>query len=350
MATALASGVDTLLNWTKGRDPDGKAADIIGILNQSNEINQYMLWEESNGALMNRTTVQVLLPTVSSRMLGAGIPTSTSRVAQFDDAMSILDVFNEVDIAMANINGEVGAYRLSRAIPFFEALSQKFSGLLFYGNSTQTASDFYGLSARYPTVNSANAANAVNVLDGGGTSNVNASMYLVTLGTKALTGLFPRGMAAGLQHRDWGQQIAQVTAGYGATMLPVYRDQFTWNCGIALKDWRQVVRIANIDTTNLANEQNAADLIKLMIKALYRLPSISMPASTTGNPMTSIAPVGRNLFVCNRTLREMLHIQAENKRNNTLTWGEIAGMKVLFFMGIPIINSDQLLSTEAQVT
>src|SRR5580700_439930 len=109
MATALASGVDTLLNWTKGRDPDGKAADIIESLNQSNEINQYFLWEESNGPLMNRTTVRVLLPTVTSRQLGQGIPTSTSRVAQFDDAMAILDVFNEVDIKMAELNGEVGA-------------------------------------------------------------------------------------------------------------------------------------------------------------------------------------------------------------------------------------------------
>jgi hypothetical protein len=349
MATALPNTVDTLLNWTKGRDPDQKAADIVEILNQSNEIISYMLWEESNGPLMNRTTVRVALPTVSSRQIGAGIPISTSRVAQFDDAMSILDVMNEVDIALAKLNGEAGAYRLRMALPYFEALSQKFATLFFYGNSTTTPSDFFGLSARYPTVTAANAANAINVLDGGGVGSANTSCWFLTLADKALTGIFPKGMAAGLQHKDWGEQMAQVTAGYGATILPVYRDQYTWNCGLALKDWRWCVRVANIDANNLAAENNAADLIKLLIKAYYRLPSIATPASGTGNPMSSFANPGRSVIVCNRTVREMLHIQTLNKANNTVAYMEVAGQKILTFLGVPVINCDQLLNTEARV-
>src|SRR4051812_19995117 len=102
MGTALANTVDTLINWTKGRDPDLKAADIIEILNQSNEIIPYMLWEEGNGPLMNRTTIRTVLPTVSTRQVGAGIPASTSRTVQVDDAMALLDVMNEVDLVLAD--------------------------------------------------------------------------------------------------------------------------------------------------------------------------------------------------------------------------------------------------------
>lgn len=348
MAT-LGTTVDTLINWTKGRDPDLKAADIIEILNQSNEIIPYMLWEEGNGPLMNRTTIRTALPTVSTRQVGAGIPASSSRTIQVDDAMALLDVMNEVDLVLADQMGDAGSYRLRAAIPFFEAMSEKFAQLLFYGNSTQTPSDFFGLSPRYASGNATVAANAQNVLDGAGTGSVNTSIWLLTLSDRSLTGIFPKGTPAGLQHRDWGQQLSQVTAGYGATKLPVYQDQYSWACGIALKDWRWCARIANIDTTNLANENNAADVIKLMIKAYYRLPSIATPASVTGNPMSSIANPGKTVFVCNRTVREMMHIQALNKTNNCIQYMDVAGSKILTFWGVPILNCDQILSTESAV-
>ena len=349
MATALNNTVDTLANWTKGRDPDLKAASVVEILNQSNEMTSFLQWQQANAPWMNRTTVRTVLPTVSSRQLGQGVVMSTSRVGQFDDAMSILDVFNEVDCKLAEASGDVAGYRLRAGLPFWEALYQKFAYLLFYGNSATTPSDFYGLSSRYATVNPATANNAQNVLDGLGTSSVNASMWLLTLGDKALTGIFPAGSPVGIYHEDWGRQNSTITAGYGASVLPVYRDQYQWTCGVALKDWRWCVRIANIDTTNLVAESGAADLFKLMDKAMYRLPSIATPPSTTGNPMSSIATPGVQIWACNRTMREMLSVQASNKVSNQLGWMDYQGRKVLAFMGIPIVNVDQLSNAEAQV-
>ena len=42
-------------------------------------------------------------------------------------------------------------------------------------------------------------------------------------------------------------------------------DLYTWDLGIALHDWRYVVRIANIDVTALRTNANAgANLIKMM--------------------------------------------------------------------------------------
>ena len=128
-----------------------------------------------------------------------------------------------------------------------------------------------------------------------------------------------------------------------------HQERWQWKAGLALWDWRWCVRACNIDVSNLTTESGAADLIKTMIKMMYRVPSICTPPSTTGNPMTSLAIPGRQSFYCNRTVREMLHIQLLNKTSNQLTFETFDGKKVMTFLGIPIRNSDQLLSTEARV-
>jgi hypothetical protein len=55
--------------------------------------------------------------------------------------------------------------------------------------------------------------------------------------------------------------------------MRAYQERWQWKAGIALKDWRYAVRIPNIDISNLVAKSSAADLIELMIKATYRIPS-----------------------------------------------------------------------------
>jgi hypothetical protein len=348
--TVIANTVDTLINWAKGTNLAGRVVPVVELLSQSNEIITDMLWEQGNMPLGNRTSVNVALPTVYSRQLGQAVSMSSPRFEQFDDAMALLEGVSDVDVKLANLSGDAGLYRYRQMRLFMESMSQTFSNFFWYGNNTLNATQFSGMAPRYSTVNSATASNAQNVLDAGGTGSANTSLWLLTHGDMALTGIFPTGSAAGIQHMNVGETEATVTAGYGpGQALRVYRDRYTWDCGISLKDWRWCVRVANIDVNNLAAETGAADLIKLMVKATYRLPSISLPASTTGNPLTSFAIPGRPVFYANRTVRQYLHIQALNKVSNQLTLQDYGGYKVLTFNGIPIRNSDQLLNTEARV-
>ncbi len=349
MASTGAEFAISLIDWAKTRDPDGTSAEVAELLSQSNEFIQDLVWQEANGPTNHRVTQRVGLPTVYYRQLGQGTPGSKSEYAQFDEAMSMCDAWSEVDCKTANLEADQARFRFLEALGFIEAMSQKFATTFFYGDSSQNPTQFMGMSARYSTVNTATAANAQNVIDGGGTGSVNASMWLLNSGPRSLTGIFPKGSTAGLARHDHGEQTATMTAGYAQARLRVYQEQFTWDAGIALKDWRWCSRIANIDTTNLVNESGATDLIKNMVKATYRLPSISLPASTTGNPMTSIAMTGRPFWVCNRTIREMLEIQATNKISNQLKMDDVDGRKVLSFKGIPIRNCDALTNSEAQV-
>ncbi len=346
---AIANTVDTLMNWAKMRDPDGRAAQIVELLNQSNEIIPDMLWTEGNLPLGNRTTVRVSLPTVYTRQIGGAVATSTSRSAQFDDSCSIIEAWNEVDCKLADMQGDAAAYRFSQMLPYFEAMCQKFAYLFWYGDTTVDPTQFFGMAARYASL-SASIASSQNVINAGGSASVNASMWLVTHGQGATTGIFPKGSKAGLQHENLGKIRSQTAAAYPSTSLMVYADQYTWDAGVAVEDWRRNVRIANVDMTNLVAESGAADLLKLMYKALMRLPSIGMPASTSGNPMSQLPSGGRVSFYCNRTMREMLGIQALNKVSNQLVFDTMDGVKVLTFQGIPIRNSDQLTSSETAVS
>ena len=71
-----------------------------------------------------------------------------------------------------------------------------------------------------------------------------------------------------------------------------YRDHFKWEIGLVLRDWRYVARIANIDVTQLTGV-SAANLINLLVRALYRLPTA--PASATAIQTSDTPQVRANM-------------------------------------------------------
>ena len=58
---------------------------------------------------------------------------------------------------------------------------------------------------------------------------------------------FPKGSRAGLQTKDLGEEL--VSDGANGKYLAA-RSLYQWDAGMAVKDWRYVVRIANIDVSD----------------------------------------------------------------------------------------------------
>jgi len=145
--------------------------------------------------------------------------------------------------------------------------------------------------------------------------------------------IFPKGSAAGLQSRDLGEHTLVDAAG---GRYQGYRTHYKWDIGAVLRDWRYVVRIANIDVSDLTKNASAgADLIDLMTQALELVPNVGM---------------GRPAFYMPRKIRSFLRRQITNKvAASTLTMEEIAGKKVVAFDGVPCRRTDALLLTEARV-
>lgn len=327
-----ASNVLTLNDWAKRLDPDGKVPSIVELLSQTNEIVADMLFMEGNLPTGHRTTVRTGLPAVAWRLLNNGVAAGKSSTAQLDEQTGMLEAWSEVDKDLAELNGNTSAFRLSEGTAFIEAMNQEMASTLIYGNSSINPERFTGLAIRYSSLA---AGNGGNIIDAGGTGTDNMSVWLVNWGQHAVTGIFPKGSKAGLMHEDLGLVTVETANGIGAARMRAYRDHWQWKVGIALKDWRYVARIANVDVSNLVTEASAANLTKAMIRAMYRLPSLSM---------------GKSAFYMNRTAAEMLDIQ----RLNTVSGGGIVesmvdGKRTMSFRGVPIRIVDSLLNTEARV-
>jgi hypothetical protein len=331
MATIATKAV-TLLDWQKRIDPNGRVARIIELLNQTNEVLEDMPFMEGNLPTGHQTTVRTGLPTVYWRLLNKGVPTSKSTTTQVTDATGILEARSNVDIDVAKLNGNVSEFRLSEARPYIESMNQKMAETVIYGNYSTSPESFNGLAVRYSDLTT--AASKHNIIDAGGTGSDNTSILYVVWGDETAHGIFPKGSEVGLLHEDLGIQDVRDSDGND---LRVYKDWFQWKAGIVVKDWRYVVRIANIDVSDLVGESSAADIIKNLIKAEHRIPNINF---------------GKAAIYMNRTVYQMLDIQARSavQTGGQLGYSVVNGKRILDFRGVPIRKVDKILNTEARIT
>lgn len=324
----LGTSVLTLSDWAKRLDPNGQTSAIVELLNQTNEILGDMAFAEGNLPTGHRTTVRTGLPSVAWRLLNQGVTPSKSHTAQIDEQCGMLEAYSEVDKDLCELNGNSASFRLSEAQAFIEAMNQEMAQTLFYGNAGYDPEEFTGLGPRYSTLGQ-------NCISGGSVSGGDAtSLWLVVWGPNTVHGIFPKGSKAGLIHEDLGLVTVETALGIGGGRMRAYRDHWQWKFGIALRDWRYVVRIPNIDVSALVAESGATDLIKVMIKAIHRIPSLGM---------------GRPVFYANRTVLEMLDIQAMQRTNLYLTVGNEEGNRKVSLRGIPIRLCDQITEAEATV-
>lgn len=327
----LSTTNPTLADVASRMTADGKIdPQIVEMLNETNEILDDMTVIEANGFTEHKTTIRSGLPAGTWRKLNYGVQPEKSRTVPVKDSMGMLETYAEVDKALADLNGNSAAWRLSEDRAFIEGMNQTMATTLFYGDSSADPEKFMGLAPRY---NSLSAENAMNIIDAGGTGSDNASIWLIVWGPNTCHTIFPKGSAAGLQSRDLGEHTLTDAAG---GRYQGYRTHYKWDIGAVLRDWRYVVRIANIDVSDLTKNASAgADLIDLMTQALELVPNIGM---------------GRPAFYMPRKIRSFLRRQITNKvAASTLTMEEIAGKKVVAFDGVPCRRTDALLLTEARV-
>lgn len=320
----------TLADYTKSLDPDGSVARVIEVLSQVNEILDDMTWIEGNLPTGHRTVIRSGLPTPTWRKLYGGVqPGKSSRVSVTDNC-GMLEAYAEIDKALADLNGNTSAFRLSEDKAHIEGMSQEVARTLFYGNEGAVPEAFTGFSPRY---NSLAAENADNIVNAGGAGSDNTSVWLVVWGPDTCHGIFPKGSDAGLQVDDKGVVTLENVDGAGGRM-EAYRTHYRWDAGLALRDWRYVARIANIDVSDLATLANTKALITWMIQASERIPVLGR---------------GRACWYVNRTIREKLRLGITERIAANLSWETVAGKRVMAFDDIPVRATDALVNTEALV-
>lgn len=347
MAT-LGTSVTTYADWASRMDDGYRVATIIELLSQTNEVLDDMLVMEGNLPTGHKTTVRTGLPQATWRQLNAGVANGKSTTAQISDTCGNLETYSVIDKDIADLCGNTQEFRLSESMSFLEGMSQQVATTLIYGNQSLNPERFTGWAPRYSTLTTANSQTANNVISGGGAASTNTSMWIVCWGANTAFATFPKSKITGLQHRDMGEW--PVTDSNGLT-YQAYREHYKWEIGFVLRDWRYMARICNIDVTQLTGVA-AANLINLIIRAMYRLPTMPTSATTiqTSDSPSVRASMGRTVIYCNRVLRTYLDLQAMNKTNVLLRIEEFNGKPVTTFRGIPIRTVDAILNNEATVS
>lgn len=329
MAT-LATTHPTLLDVAKRTDPDGNTARIVEVLSETNDILLDAVFMEANDRTSHLTTVRSGLPSGTWRKLNYGVQPEKSTTVQVRDTLGMLESYAEVDKALVDMAGDPSGFRFSEDRAFIEGLSQTMADTMVYGDSSTNPERFMGLHERF---NDSSAENADNVLTADATASGSdqSSIYLVVWGENTVHGIYPKGSKAGLQTKDLGEVTLMDAAG---GQYQGYRTHYKWDMGLVVRDWRYVVRIANVDTSALVKDAaTGSDLIDMMTQALELIPNLG---------------AGRPVFYCSRTVRSFLRRQIANKvANSTLTMETVGGKQVMRFDEALVRRTDALLNTEA---
>jgi len=323
----------TLSDLAKVTDPDGGIADVVEILNSTNEILTDMSWMEGNLTTGHRSSIRSGLPTPTWRKLYGGVQPTKSRAVQVTDNTGMMEDYAEVDAALVGMAGDPAAFRLQEDRPHIEGMNQEFASTLFYGDESTAPEEFTGLAPRY---NSLSAENGDNIINGGGSGSDNASIWLICWSPQTVHGIIPKGSKAGIQQRDLGEVTIEDADGSNGRMQ-AFRTHYRWDVGLTVRDWRYAVRVANIDRSALVvTAATGADLNDLMHQAWTELPSTS---------------AGRCSWYMDKSILSMLRRQTANAvSSSTLSVDMVGGTMQTSWGGIPVRRCDALRPDEATIS
>ena len=360
MSTAIGNQNLTLLDHAKRTDPDGKIARIVEMLARVNSIVDDAVSMEGNTQTGHVTTMRTGLPQIAWRSINVGVQPSKSTTKQVAVTAGILEGMGKVDEELVELAPDGAAFRLSEVSPFMESFSQTLASTMFYGDTRVNPDRFTGLSAYYAQLNATYQANpdalinpsttlpdsGRNVFDaseggkygtpGGG---YNTSLWLVVWGEQSIHTFYPKGTRAGIYHEDKGKWLIDDGRSTGAQYW-AWVDQYKAKMGLCVRDWRQAVRIANIDVRALKTASDDSDssqnLVKKAIEAVNYVQFLN---------------AGKAAWYCNRMVKTYLEVKAMNKFNAFLKYEDLGeGKTMTKLMGIPVHRCDAIMNTEGAVS
>lgn len=342
MANGFSASVNpTYIDLMKAITPDGDSImPVAEILNEVNDgILEYISFMEGNLPTGHRHRVRTGLPTVSRGRINKGVTASKGTTAQVTDNCAELESLSEVDAKLVEMAPDPAMFRLQEDRPHIEAMNQQFFQDLWYADETVDPDAFTGLVPRYsdPT-----ASNADNLLDGSGGVDVSAatdlrSIWIICWSPTTCTGIIPKRTVANLQTMDLGEKWYEDDGSNTGARIRKYATYFRWMTGLAIPDWRYVVRIANISPSNIKDDASSGVSLPTILKdAIERLPSIT----------------GRPAIYMTRDVMQKLRRQLPSALDSsTLTMEDVGGIsprrRLVFDETFPVFRTDSLIKRDA---
>ena len=322
----------TMHDWAAHFGAQGQLIDqkVLELQSKTNRILEVLPFKQCNQKQQEVVVMRTDLPDVAWRLINKGVKPSKSKTKNVSFTCGGLEALAKVDEKLLQINGNSNTWRLSENVATQEAMSQKMATTFFYGDEKVNPAGYTGLSAYYYSKANQDPIWADQIIDAGGTGASLTSLWFVGMGADTVYGIFPEGTSAGFKYRDNGRVKEKDSDG---GEFYCYESQYNWDMGLAVRDPRYVVRVANISTSALSSA-NADAFVENMIKAYDQIEN----------------PDKVNLVIfANRQVQTYLDIIASKKSNVRLTIDEFGGKKVTHFWGVPILRCDAILNTESQI-
>lgn len=334
MATINAS-LPTLQDLVSRTKPGGGIDQIVEILGQRNAVLQDMPWREGNLTTGHQYTSRKSLPSGTWRRMNEGVAPTKSRTDQVTETCGMLDAMSKVDCALVDLNsgGDAAsgaAFRASEDSAFMQGLSNDLETAIFYSSTKTDPEKILGFSPRLDSTTGLWGGQIVDSQIAAAGSD-QASMWCIGWGAGYAYGIYPKGTTAGLTSFDGGKQLT--TDSGGTNQFWAYVTSWSWKVGLCIEDARAVVRLANIDTSAIA--ETGSLLIQDMVKMVAQCR----------------APGAKKVIYTNQRIATYLNLQAlDSTKNSTLKIENIGGENVTSFLGIPVRVTDALTNTEAIIT
>lgn len=311
---------------------DDTIADIIEVLAMQTSLMEDAPVEEANSGKQMLTTVRTGLPRPTWRKLYAGVFPTKGTTAQVFENAGYMEDWSESDAKLIEQSKNPQKLRMNDAKSHIMGIGHELEFTLFYGDTDVNPERFNGLHTRYDSKSAPGTGG--QIIDAGGTGSDNTSIWFVGWGTESAHLFYPEGSQAGIIRDDKGKTTKELPDG---SLYDVYREKFGMDVGLAVRDWRAISRIANLDVSDMrAGGVGSPDVLNLMIDAYYALDKPAMPNRKT-------------VIYVPRMLGAVLHKQAFSKVSNNLTYDIIEGKPITRFLGHEIRVSDAILETEARI-
>jgi hypothetical protein len=329
---AIGTDNPTLFDVARAKDSKGRLTRIVNLMKQRSSIVEDAVWLPANGNMKHTVTSVVGLPSPVWGRINKGIATTKHKEAQYEETMGMMEDASEIDARIKRIEGpNFAAYRARADDNKQLAMVQTLETAVIYQTTVAQPEAINGLAPRYDVTTQPSGGAQIIKADSGASGSDQTSAWYVKWAEDACHMIYPEDGNMGIETKDMGEVELEDAAG---AKYPGYKTYFNWIAGLVVEDYRQVVRVCNIDTGALS--PSGTNIVEALVRGYHRIQ----------NPEG-----GRLRLYMNRTLMTFLHLQArkEGIANPVLTT-VIEGRPVMTFMGVPIRLTDSILDTEAVVS
>jgi len=331
MAT-LGSGLRTYRDIVTGLKADGsRDADIVELLAEENPILDDLMVQEANDGTGNKSVIRAGLPTMAWLKLYQGVSPSKGTKKEVRDASGHGESLMEVAKRLWKIAPDREQFMLDEAKTHIQAMGQGVASKLIYGNIATDPDAFNGLTMRFTEHGSTDEELAAHyVISATSTQSAAAlrSIWLVGHGSQSVFGFYPKGVTGGLianpVEEDWAFDSND-------GRYKVLLQQFEWDIGVTVKDFRYVGRLSNIESDEMFDTTGVGDYVEMLRRLKTRVKSDGV----------------QQCFYMPPDVFEMIEVVCHRKtQGNAIKTEDIFGRKVETIWGIPVRTLDCMAVNE----